>query len=286
MTEYLEGEWDSNTRSFLTLEEKDDRNIFAHLIDTVTAEREIFISEQHKLAMAVEGDDVDSVNTRLTKGDDPPPAAKSSMLNSDEASTLTGDTRESKAKAYADKATKEVSLQYVNTIQQMNDNHEQEVANLERKLAAAMGKLGSDEIMSEQTEEDSQSVEVIRVREVNEDDNSDSDLSEEVEEYGEGKEDDGDMEDLSKESLDPDNFLIMESIRIRKEAREKQLSKYKQSRNSPFCKGKDDKTSYESERKPSKQKHEVSKVSPPKLNRNSIKSGSTPFAKVCRGDKL
>ena len=53
-----------------------------------------------------------------------PPAAKSSMIYADKASTLTGDTRESKAKAYADKATKEVSLQYVNTIQQMNDTHE------------------------------------------------------------------------------------------------------------------------------------------------------------------
>ena len=39
MAECLEGEWDSKTRSFLTLEEKDERNKFAHLIDTITADQ-------------------------------------------------------------------------------------------------------------------------------------------------------------------------------------------------------------------------------------------------------
>ena len=83
MTECLAGEWDLKSRSFLTLEEKDEKNKFAHLIDTVTAEREVFIPEKHQQAMAVEGDNVDSVETRLTKGDKPPPAATSNTPYSD-----------------------------------------------------------------------------------------------------------------------------------------------------------------------------------------------------------
>ena len=75
----------------------------------------------------------------------------------------------------------------------------------------------------------------------------------------------------------------MESIRKRREAREKQLSKDNLTPSSPFRKGKDDKTTYESERTHSKQKHEVSKVTPPKLKRNS---GTSPFAKAGRGNKL
>ena len=48
-------EWDPNKRQFFTLEEKDEREKFSHLIDTVTAEREVFISEGHKIVIAIEG---------------------------------------------------------------------------------------------------------------------------------------------------------------------------------------------------------------------------------------
>ena len=43
------------------------------IIDDVTAVKEVFISESHKLAMAAEGDDMESVNTRLTKENEAPP---------------------------------------------------------------------------------------------------------------------------------------------------------------------------------------------------------------------
>ena len=79
------------------------------------AETEVFISKDHQIVLARE-DDIISVETRLTKGDAAPPQA---LPNSDELSDITGSTRESKAKAYADKAVKEVAAQYTNTISDM-----------------------------------------------------------------------------------------------------------------------------------------------------------------------
>ena len=79
---------------------------FSHLIDTVTAERDAFISESHIPAVSVAGDNVESVKIKLTKGNEPPPAAKANENRSDDTSTLTGETRESKDKAYIDAATK------------------------------------------------------------------------------------------------------------------------------------------------------------------------------------
>ena len=275
LSECLAGEWDIKSRSFLTLEEKDEKNKFAHLIDTVTAEREIFISEHHQQAMAVEGDDVESVETRLTKGDKPPPAATSNVTYADDASTLTGDTRESKAKAYADKATKAVSLQYVNTIQQINETHEQKVANLEKRLAEALGNFGGGDNNNNQMETDTDSVEVLKVRHTDMNSTVDTDLSEEGEEYASDDEEKEDMDDLSEESADSDNFPIMESIRKRRRAREKELNK-----------GKDRKTGYDDEQIPSPQKQKVSKVTPPKLKRKSLNKGSSPFAMAGRGNEL
>ena len=78
------------------MEEKDEIEKFAHLTDTVTAVKDVYISEGHKLSMTTEGDDVDLVNTWLTKGDIAPPKAMK-----DDLSMMTGNTRESKAKAYA-----------------------------------------------------------------------------------------------------------------------------------------------------------------------------------------
>ena len=46
---------------FLTLGGKDDKEKFMHLLNSVTTVREMFISESHKKAMAVEGDDVGTV---------------------------------------------------------------------------------------------------------------------------------------------------------------------------------------------------------------------------------
>ncbi len=86
---------------------KNEKEKFSHIIDTVTAMNKVFISEGQKAAMTVEGDDVATLDTKLTKGDQAPPAAKS--VASDGLTDLTGNTRESKAKAYAAKESKKVA---------------------------------------------------------------------------------------------------------------------------------------------------------------------------------
>ena len=78
--------------------------------------------------MAIQEDDVESVNTRLTKCD----VAPTKVKDSNNISTLTGNTRESKAKAYAVAETKKVSLQYVDTINGLNGKLKE---NLEREGA-------------------------------------------------------------------------------------------------------------------------------------------------------
>ena len=118
------------------MEEKDEKEKFSYLMDTVTAEREIFISDTHKQAMAMEGDDINSVDTRLTKNQAPV-----KLNESDSLSEITGETRESKAKAYAVQETKKVSLQYIDTIAQLNGNHQNEMGEMQEKLAAIMREL-------------------------------------------------------------------------------------------------------------------------------------------------
>ena len=47
ITKCHEGVSDFKKRSFITLEEKDEKDKLTHLVDTVTAERDIFISDAH-----------------------------------------------------------------------------------------------------------------------------------------------------------------------------------------------------------------------------------------------
>ena len=82
------------------------------------AETDVQISKDHQIALARDDDDI-SCETRLTKGNAVPPSAEK---NSDDISDMTGSTRESNAKAYADKAVKEVAAQYSNTISDMHNN--------------------------------------------------------------------------------------------------------------------------------------------------------------------
>ena len=68
--------------------------------------------------MATEGDNRESVNTRLTKYD----LAPAKVKEGNNFSVLAGDTRESKAKHYAT-AEKNVSLQYVDITNNLNCKH-------------------------------------------------------------------------------------------------------------------------------------------------------------------
>ena len=62
----------------------------------------MFISEGHKIAMTIKGNDVALVNTRLVKGNKPPPKAFTPDNKSIDTLTLT--------KVYAVEAAKTVSL--------------------------------------------------------------------------------------------------------------------------------------------------------------------------------
>ena len=95
----MEGEWSYKLRKFLTPEEKDERDTFEDMDDMVNANKEVFISESHQKVMATEDEDVTSIDTHLTKNDAPPENVKDGKSKVD-VSCLTGDTCESKDKAY------------------------------------------------------------------------------------------------------------------------------------------------------------------------------------------
>ena len=71
----MEGDWNYDLRTFLTLEEKDEQDKFEDMEDMVNATKEVFISENHQKALAMEGDNVQSVTTQLTKDDAAPPSS-------------------------------------------------------------------------------------------------------------------------------------------------------------------------------------------------------------------
>ena len=69
------------------------------------------------------------------KDDDAPPAAKV-----DDLSTLTGETRESKAKAYGAAESKKIATQYMSTIDGLKDQHKQEMDEIRAQLALLQSK--------------------------------------------------------------------------------------------------------------------------------------------------
>ena len=119
----LNGEWDNKQRIFLTEEEKAEKEKLGYLEVTMKATNAAYISSAHQRALAAETDDVSLDNSRLTKGDEEP-SHKTENSEVDEVSDLTsktGSTRESKAKRYAEAAVKEVSKQYSETIEKLNN---------------------------------------------------------------------------------------------------------------------------------------------------------------------
>ena len=86
--------------------------------------------------MATEDDDVVSISSRLTKGDVAP-----QKVTKDDCSTLTGDTRESKAQTYAAEETKKVTLQYVKQIDSIKEDNENKVAYLQAQLDVVLKRL-------------------------------------------------------------------------------------------------------------------------------------------------
>ena len=115
LTEALDGVWDNKKRFFLSSEEKIEGDRLDDMEDQANAEVAVFISKDHQRALTLDDDTVISDETRLTKGDKAPPGA-------DDMSEMTGSTRESKAKRYADSAVKDVAAQYSSTIANMNND--------------------------------------------------------------------------------------------------------------------------------------------------------------------
>ena len=78
----------------------------------------------------------------MTKGDVAPPKAD----NQDDCSTLTGATHESKARAYAAEASKEITLQYVKQIDDLKGEHAQTVADLQQKIDSILKHMSLQEV--------------------------------------------------------------------------------------------------------------------------------------------
>ena len=131
ITSALAGDWDYESRKFLSAAEKIEADKLDFMEIEALADHDPFISKDQQLALALSSDDV-SEETRLTKGDAAPPTYSCDI------SDMTGSTRESKAKAYADKAVKEVASQYNITISTMKSDigaKDDKIAQLELMLA-------------------------------------------------------------------------------------------------------------------------------------------------------
>ena len=147
LSESLAGSWDYASRRFLSAQEQMEVDRLDDMEAEVNAEPTAFISKDHQRAMALDTDEV-SVETRLTKGDAAPPPAIHIAENDEDQSALSGSTRESKAKRYADAAVKEVAAEYSGTIINMSNDlgqKDDKIAELERLLNSMQQNNQQDE---------------------------------------------------------------------------------------------------------------------------------------------
>ena len=83
--------------------EKDKLNL---LEENITVEREISLSKDQQTVIVIDGGNEAYVETRITKGDVAPATTDTA---SEDISVLTGDTRESKAKAHTAAESKKLT---------------------------------------------------------------------------------------------------------------------------------------------------------------------------------
>ena len=69
----LEGFWDLEKRSYLSIEEKEEIKKLDGLEDETTAEKQIFISKDHLHALEIDSEEDELLEFRLTKGGVVPP---------------------------------------------------------------------------------------------------------------------------------------------------------------------------------------------------------------------
>ena len=87
------------------------------MADKITADICIFISKYYQRALAMDGNSVVDVESRLTKDEVAPLPTDSSDVPA-----LTGEMKESEAKPYDAKESKKISAQYVGIITDLNKN--------------------------------------------------------------------------------------------------------------------------------------------------------------------
>ena len=136
LTEAMEGDWTLTTRKFLSAQEKMENDRLDDMEEEANAIPEPFISKDHQQALAIDDDEV-SIETRLTKGDEAPTPAIEIKNTTDDQSDMTGSTRESKSKRYAEAAVKKVINEYSGTILNMKsdlDAKEDRIEQLEMML--------------------------------------------------------------------------------------------------------------------------------------------------------
>ena len=255
----LEGEWNYAQRTFLTLDEKNEKEKFSHIIDTVTTVKEVFISEAQRAAMAIEGDDVATLDTKLTKGDQAPPAAES--VASEGMSDLTGHTRESKAKAYAAEASKKVASQYISSIDNMKVEHNQAMTDLMEKLCAAELKLESNNNVEVEEERTTDKDEDSDAKEDGNEENSESNKTIDVS----SDNNDANMSGLSLTSSSNENEPIMNNIKRKRRER----TKNQQLRSEGEASG---------TKSPNRKSSRINRVTPGKISRHKNNSTKSPPA--------
>ena len=92
--------------------------------------------------MAAEGEEVELVDTRLTKNRALHPKVKANEeKDTDDVSCLTVETRESKAKAYAAVESKKIASQYITTISDIKYSNQQVFSDLQAKVDAALNQI-------------------------------------------------------------------------------------------------------------------------------------------------
>ena len=271
VTKCLEGEWDFLRRIFLTPEEKDEKDKFAHLIDTVTAVKDKYISQAHKAAMCTEEDDAESIDTRLTKDDDAQPEAAST--STDDVSNLTGETRESKAKAYAAEESKKVALQYIDTMDNMKSDHMKELEEMKSTLAAALLQLG----INQKGENDM--IDEISAGSKKDDELANKEIDISSTEYDGEKSNSTSMSGLSLSlSSSSDDGPIMTNIRKTRRARIKRVRESSQNKKSDS-----DSPRRKSSRHATSQ---ANKVTPGKNDKRNSGNKRTPAVRDSSGDSL
>ena len=115
VAEAKNGYWTKSTRQFLTQEEKEEQGKLNNMEDLAIANVIQFVSSDHQIALAMNDDDANTIDTDL-RNKTPCPIDHSKDKD-DEISALSNSTRTSKAQLLATEQVKEMAIQYAGTFE-------------------------------------------------------------------------------------------------------------------------------------------------------------------------